>query len=177
MPKKKKGRPTIFSQKLASEICVRLAIGESLVEITREEKMPGYRTVMTWLFTDWPEDDPRYGFRQLCARAREAQAETYADQMVVIADDEDGSDVLYDMDGHPVAANNVRIQRHKLRVDTRKWIVSKLLRRYSDRVAPEIDEKVTPIEVEVLEPRELARQVALILYRGDPKRLTDQRKE
>ena len=47
--------------------------------------------------------------------------------MVVIADDVDGMDVLFDMDGHPVAANNVRIQRHKLRVDTRKWIVSKLL--------------------------------------------------
>ncbi len=60
--------------------------------------------------------------------AREIQAETYADQMVVIADDVDGMDVLYDMDGHPVAANNVRIQRHKLRVDSRKWIVSKLLR-------------------------------------------------
>ena len=110
-------------------------------------------------------------------RAREIQAETYADEMVSIADDVDGSDVLYDMDGHPVAANNVRIQRNKLQVDTRKWIVSKLLRRYSDKVAPEIDEKVSPIEVEVLEPRELARQVALILYRGDPKRLTDQRKE
>ncbi len=34
-----------------------------------------------------------------------------------------------------------------------------------------------PIEREVLDDREIARQTALILYRADPKRLTDQRKE
>ena len=128
MPKQKMGRPSIYSPELASDICMRLAIGESLVQICKENKMPGYRTVMEWLFLPHPEGDPRCDFPQMYARAREVQAETYADQMVVIADDVDGMDVLYDMDGHPVAANNVRIQRHKLRVDSRKWIVSKLLR-------------------------------------------------
>ncbi len=39
------------------------------------------------------------------------------------------------------------------------------------------DPEGEPIETEVLDDRELARQVALILYRADPKRLTDQRKE
>ncbi len=178
MPKKSKknGRPTIYNAKLASDLCKRLAVGESLVEICREDKMPGYSTVMEWLAKSYQSDDPRNDFPEMYARAREAQAETYADQMVVLADD-DSRDVLYDLDGHPVSANNVRIQRNKLQVDTRKWIVSKLLRRYSDRVAPEIDEKADPIEVEVLDPRELARQVALILYRGDPKRIIDRRKE
>ncbi len=38
------------------------------------------------------------------------------------------------------------------------------------------DPEGEPIEVEVLDDRELARQVALILYRGDPKRLTHQAK-
>ena len=175
MPKKN-GRPTIFSQKLATEICVRLAIGESLVEITREEKMPGYRTVMTWLFTNWPEDDPRHGFRQAYARAREAQAELYADEMVEIADDDSG-DVLYDLDGHPVQATTVRIQRHRLRVDTRKWIVSKLLPRYADKGREAVDTPSIPTETEVLDDRELARQVALILYRADPKRLTHQKEK
>ncbi len=41
------------------------------------------------------------------------------------------------------------------------------------------DPEGTPIEVEVevLDDRELARQTALILYRGDPKRIIDRRKE
>ena len=176
MPKKSKknGRPTIYSAKLASDLCKRLAVGESLVEICREDKMPGYSTVMEWLFKSYQSDDPRNDFPEMYARAREIQAETYADQMVAIAD-QDNADVLYDLDGQPVQATTVRIQRHRLQIDTRWRIVSKMLPRFADKVAPEIDEKADPIEVEVLDPRELARQVALILYRGDPKRLTDQR--
>ena len=96
--------------------------------------------------------------------------------MVEIADDDSG-DVLYDLDGHPVQATTVRIQRHRLRVDTRKWIVSKLLPRYADKGREAVDTPSIPTEVEVVDDRELARQVALILYRADPKRLSDQRKE
>ena len=179
MPKKtkKNGRPTIYTQKLATEICKRLAIGESLVEICRGEKMPGYSTVMDWLFMSYKPGDPRCDFPELYARAREVQAETYADQMVVIADDVDGMDVLYDLDGNPVAANNVRIQRNKLQVDTRWRIVSRLLPRFADKATVEAGDKPPEIEAEVLDDRELARQVALILYRGDPKRLTHQPKE
>ncbi len=174
MPKKKTngkmGRPTVYSPELASDLCGRLAIGESLVEICREDKMPGYSTVMDWLFNQYKPDDPRADFSELCARAREIQAETYADQMVVLAD-QDANDVLYDLDGHPVQATTVRINRHRLQIDARWRIITKLLPRFGDRVTPEVDEKATEIEVEVLDPRELARQVALILYRGDPKRL------
>ena len=182
MPKKKKGRPSIYCEELASQICIRLATGESLVEICREDKMPGYSTIMEWLFKTYESDDPRCDFPELYARAREVQAETYADQMVAIADDDSG-DVLRDLDGNVVGTNNVRINRHRLRVDTRKWIVSKLLPRYSDRVTHEGGEKPIPLEVEVPDLRELARQTALILYRADPKRianqqrLTDQRKK
>ena len=178
MPKKSKknGRPSVYSAKLATEICKRLAIGESLVEICRGDKMPSYSCVMNWLFKDYPLDDPRHGFVELCARAREVQAETYADQMVAIADDDSG-DVLYDLDGHPVQATTVRIQRHRLRVDTRKWIVSKLLPRYADRVAHKGDDKPIETEVEVMSDREIARQTALILYRADPTRLTNQPKD
>ncbi len=94
--------------------------------------------------------------------------------MVEIADD-DSRDVLRDLDGNVVGVNNVTINRHRLMVDTRKWIVSKLLPRFGDRVMAEGDEK--PLEVEVMDDRELARQVALILYRADPKRLAHQPKE
>ena len=72
MPKKKMGRPSVYSPELASDICKRLAIGESLVEICREDKMPGYSTVMDWLFNQYKPDDPRADFSELYARAREA---------------------------------------------------------------------------------------------------------
>ncbi len=173
---KKNGRPTIYSQKLATEICKRLAVGESLVEICREDKMPGYSTVMEWLAKSYQSDDPRNDFPEMYARAREIQALTYADQMVAIADD-DSRDVLRDLDGNVVGVNNVRIQRHKLRVDTRKWIVSKLLPRYADKGREAVDTPSIPTETEVLDDRELARQVALILYRADPKRLTHQKEK
>ena len=105
-----------------------------------------------------------------------AQPELYADDMVAIADDDSG-DVLRDLDGNVVGVNNVRINRHRLRVDTRKWIVSKLLPRFADKAAHEGGDKPIPLEVETRDIRELARQTALILYRADRKRLTDQRKE
>ncbi len=155
---------------------MKLAIGESLVEICREDKMPGYSTIMEWLFKTYKPDDPRCDFPELYARAREVQAETYADQMVVLAD-QDANDVLYDLGGHPVQATTVRIQRHRLQIDTRRWIISKLLPRFADKVTHEGDDKPIESEVEVLDDRELARQVALILYRADPKRLINQSKE
>ncbi len=54
-----------------------------------------------------------------------------------------------------------------------------LLDRGWGKPAPMIADDPEPIELEVESrtDRELARQVALILYRADPKRLTDQRKE
>jgi hypothetical protein len=176
MMPKKRGRPTVYTEELALEICVRLAVGESLVQICKEDKTPAYATVMRWLFESYPPDDRRADFRERYARAREIQAETFIDQLVTLAD-QDANDVLYDLDGHPVQATNVRIQRHKLQIDTRKWIASKLLPKFSDRVTVEGGEKPIESEVEVLEPRELARQVALILYRGDPKRLTHQKEK
>ncbi len=174
----KVGHSSIYTTKLALELCARLAVGESLVEICRSDKMPSYRTVMNWLFNDFPADDQRTEFAQLYARARQIQAETYADQMIVLAD-QDANDVLYDLDGHPVQATSVRINRNRLQIDTRWRIITKLLPRFAEKVTVEGGEKPLEIETNTRDIRELARQTALILYRADPKRkqLTDQRKE
>ena len=66
--------------------------------------------------------------------------------------------------------------------EDQKWAMAKLLPKIAaDLSAAGVEvsgpDKPAPLEVEVLDPRELARQVALILYRGDPKRLTNQSKE
>ena len=46
MMPKKNGRPSLYTDKLAAEICIRLATGESLVQICKEDAMPA----MGWSF-------------------------------------------------------------------------------------------------------------------------------
>ena len=156
-PKKpKKGRPSLYTDKLAAKICRRLAAGESLRAICRDNAMPSISTVMGWLF-----DGNHDKFSEQYARAREAQAEIRADEIVDIADDDTG-DFTADKDGKLVA-NSEHIQRSRLRVDARKWIAAKLLpKRYGDkiqhtgdgggpiRVRPDLS-KLTSEELDVLE--------------------------
>ncbi len=126
--KTKKGRPSLSIEALAARICRRLAEGESLRAICADKAMPGISTVMGWLF-DGNHDE----FSEQYARAREAQAEIRADEIVDIADD-DTNDFTADKDGKLVA-NGEHIQRSRLRVDARKWIAAKLLpKRYGDKV-------------------------------------------
>ena len=125
---KKKGRPSLYTDKLASKICRRLAEGESLRAICADKAMPAISTVMGWLF-DGNHDE----FLEQYARAREAQAEVRADEIVDIADD-DTNDFTADKDGKLVA-DHEHIQRSRLRVDARKWIAAKLLpKRYGDKL-------------------------------------------
>ncbi len=118
--KRKKGRPSLYAEALAVEICRRLAEGESLRAICADKAVPAISTVMGWLF-----DDKHEGFSAQYARAREAQAELRADEIVDIADD-DRNDFTADKDGKLVA-NSEHIQRSRMRVDARKWIAAKLL--------------------------------------------------
>jgi hypothetical protein len=57
------GRPGIYSDELAAEICERLASGESLAAICRDERMPSRKVVHEWIADD------RDGFRDKYARA------------------------------------------------------------------------------------------------------------
>ena len=58
-------------------------------------------------------------------RAREARADIIADEIIQIADNCKGED-------------NVAVQRDRLKVDTRKWLLSKLMpKRYGDRIEVE----------------------------------------
>ena len=48
--KRKKGRPSLYTEVLAAQICRRLAEGETLRAICRDPGMPAISTVMGWLF-------------------------------------------------------------------------------------------------------------------------------
>lgn len=120
-----------FTAELGDEICERLVSGESLRAICRSDHMPSAGLVCRWL-----GDEDKQAFSEQYARAREAQADTLADELIDIADD--GSNDWMERNGKDeepgYALNGEHIQRSKLRVDTRKWIASKLKpKKYGDR--------------------------------------------
>jgi hypothetical protein len=104
------GRPSTFTQETADAICTRLAEGETLRQICRDEAMPGLTTVFRWL-------EAYESFREQYARAREQQADTFAEKM------------------HDEALNEARdVQRSKLIVDVLKWHAGKTApKKYGER--------------------------------------------
>lgn len=117
------GRYTDYTEETADLLCARLSNGESLSKICREEDSPSKTSVFRWLRAN--EE-----FRNQYARAREEQAEHFADELIEIADDTSN-----DVTGELCMPNSVAVQRAKLRVDTRKWIASKLLaKKYGDKL-------------------------------------------
>ncbi len=124
--KAKMGRPSSYTPEMAALICERLSGGEALKAMCADADMPSMRTVLGWLFRD--EDAE---FVPMYARAREAQAEIMADEIISIADDA-GHDWVIDKDGNKTL-NTEAVQRSRLRVDARKWVAAKLLpRKYGD---------------------------------------------
>ena len=125
-------RPTIYSDELATTICARIASGESVRSICQDDDMPVKSTVMLWLI-----DGEHQFFSDQYAKARQIQAETLADELFDIADDgtndwmkragKDGEEA-YILNGEAVA-------RSRLRVDTRKWFLSKVLPKFADKPA------------------------------------------
>jgi len=128
------GRPTVFTPAIAEEICERLSEGESLRSICRDERMPSERTVRGWVIED------RDGFSTQYARAREAQAHSMAEELLEISDD--GSNDWMERRKQDGSVETVldaeHVQRSRLRADTRKWLLSKMLPKvYGERVTTE----------------------------------------
>jgi hypothetical protein len=82
---------------------------------------------MGWVLSDL------HGFGERYARAKEIAAHMLAEEIAEIADD--GSrDYTVTEDGREIPDHD-HINRSKLRVDSRKWLLSKLLpKKYGDKV-------------------------------------------
>ena len=123
------GRPSKYNKKVADEICKRIALGESLRAICRDDKMPSEDSVYLWLL-----DDDKREFCDKYARSRNAQAEKMFEALNEIADS--SLDVIV---GGEDKADNARVQAVRLKVDTRKWYLSKVLpKKYGDKIQQEI---------------------------------------
>ena len=114
--------------------------------------MPSTSTVMRWAASN-------ESFREQYARARDDLIEHWAEDIIEISDDGRRDYIETDL-GDGVVGSRVdhdHIARSKLRVDTRKWLLSKLApKKYGDRVG-----------LEVAGPNGGPLQTSIVKYGGD----------
>ena len=126
------GRPTAYTLDLCHAICSRLAEGESLRSICRDEAFPSLSTVMYWLL-----DADKKEFLEQYEIARDIQADLMAEELLEIADDGTNDWMERELQGGRTidVVNTEHIQRSRLRVDVRKWTMSKLKpKKYGDKL-------------------------------------------
>lgn len=124
-------RPSEYTTEIGTEICRRIAEGESVRSIVKDDDMPASSTVYKWLL------DPEHkAFSEQYATARSIQAEHMFEELLEIADDSSNDSITKgdeDGEGYEVP-NHEYIQRSRLRVDTRKWYLSKVLpKKFGDK--------------------------------------------
>lgn len=128
-----KGRPSLYSEKLVDEICEKIATSNKGLHtiLSENEGFPSFSTVFNWL----SQPDKKY-FLDKYTHARELQAEFLADEMIKIAE--------HTEEDHTAFTGANVVQRDRLRIETRKWIASKLKPKvYGDKI--DITTKDQPI--------------------------------
>jgi hypothetical protein len=132
--KKRIGAPSTYSQHIATVICIRISEGESLRTILKDDGMPAQSTVYEWLMR-------HPVFAEQYTRAREEQADSLADEIIAIADEQPEIVVVTDKKTGAVIEHKLDgafLQWQKNRIDARKWTAMKLKpKKYGDRVAVE----------------------------------------
>jgi len=103
-------RPSKYTKKLADNICKQIADGESVRKICEKKSMPNASTVHAWVLDN-------EAFSKQYARAKSIGAEIEFEEL----DD--------------IAKNEPDVQRARLRVDTKKWSLSKKIpKKYGDKL-------------------------------------------
>ena len=97
------GRPTDYCLETSNTICSRLVAGESLNSISKDKAMPSIVTIYAWM-RKFPE------FLKNYEEAKANQIDTLADEILEISDNKDEG----------------KVQRDRLRIDTRKWIAERM---------------------------------------------------
>ena len=132
----------------AALICDRIAHGYSNRQIGRELGCSGSKIV------DWANEDPQFGDQY--AHAMQLRMDYYAHEIAEIADE--GTNDWMEREGIKVP-DHEHINRSRLRVDTRKWLMSKLApKKFGDKLAVTGAEG-GPIELTVAARREAAREL------------------
>ena len=132
--RKSRGR-TLNKETVKREVIDRIAKGESLLNICKDNKMPCRDTIFEWLSKD-------KSFSDKYDRAREIRADRIFDEILEIADD--SSDDYVKGDEGEIVLNREAIERAKLKIDARKWILAKMVpKKYSEKMELEHSGSVT----------------------------------
>lgn len=115
------GRPSGYSQTKVDLICNLVSCGMSIRKICKEnESLPDPVTVYKWL-------SENEAFSKQYARAREDGAALMAEELLEIVDDESNDLIEITTEkGTYTQVNHAKVQRDRLRADTRKWLLAKL---------------------------------------------------
>jgi hypothetical protein len=109
-----------WTQAIEDEILLRIANGESLKAICEDDWLPSRETVRVRIIND-------ADFAGRYARAREAQADTFFDDCLEIADNARNDWMeRKGKDDTGWIENGEHLQRSRLRIDARKWMAGKL---------------------------------------------------
>lgn len=112
-----KKTPVRYSPEIAERILEGIMNGKGLNTVCQGDDMPTEHAVREWV-----QDDVD-GFASKYARARAIQAERFADELIQLADR---------------ASDSETAQVQRLKIDTRKWVISKILpKKYGDKVEVE----------------------------------------
>lgn len=138
--KRPRGRETKFTWALGRTICERIARGETLTSMCKEDGFPVHiNTIM-----DWVREDIGPGFGGMYARARLTQADVWADELHDISRTPTTGIITTTIDGPNgrivKTIEQDAIEHRRLQVDSKKWLLARLNRKkYGDNAKFEID--------------------------------------
>jgi len=114
-------------------ICNRIKQGESLRSVLRDENMPSSQTFYIWIEED-VKKSKRYAY--VC----EQRADSIFEEIIEIADETSLDKKI--IEGGIELTNHEAIQRSRLRIDARKWMLGKLNpTKYGDKTNLTIEDK------------------------------------
>jgi hypothetical protein len=126
------GRKTTYTEKAANEICRRIAEGEPLRKICRDDHMPAWQTVYGWI-------EANRTFAERIARARELGFDAIAEEAMEIADTPQiGETEETSEDGKKVKREDM-LGHRKLQVETRLKLLAKWApKKYGESIRQEL---------------------------------------
>jgi hypothetical protein len=142
------GRPTIFNEDIANMICEKVATHTFGIRRICElyPELPCVDTIYRWRYI-------HESFSEQYARAKLKQADILAEELLEIADDgqndwmekfgDKGENIGWQLNGE-------HVQRSRLRIDTRKWLASKLLPKQYGNTPPADNKQDGQSEIEKL---------------------------
>lgn len=151
------GNNTLYTPEIMVEICERIASGETLTQMCKEEHLPSVSTVHSWVLADKIP-----GLAGDIAQARERGYDAIAEQSLLVAQGVENY-------------SSGDINRDKLIVDTRLKLLAKWSKRYADKQQIELTGKDgAPLSMRLIEAQQrLLKDVTPLTLNHQPTALED----